>query len=488
MANLGRYLDRNPDMRAAGLSSIMNTNALRESFLVAHIEEEAENRIRPLCRQHRPQPCKRTPKIPTNMIEEIFSNQSKGLFSEFQDNIRENMFIKKPLVGQAREANSKPDYVTNMSRTFGQICDTSPEDSLYCLVLPPKPAEQVNREFADCHDMHIISHNHYFPAEQINRRYAKSFNRYDTFGVHLGIDPSGKSVKGCLKEGDEHLTIVKKPQKDLEDRTKGPLGKKFTWYPYKIPENITFGRTLPHDIDVRSLLENTSPSLYSEKLAGAISHLNMLRKFLQERDDLNINQLITAFGKKDKEGNHQLPLTELIQVMRRMSIPVNMEKVRTAISHFKLFVDEGCCSEKVKYEDWCELLTIVKTLPIVGSISPTPKVMYNKDTAYRQLCADLLKKIPEGPNYRHHHRSLIKQDIYDTRVKDVISPELSTLCGLCPSDFKVLRNKVEIERIFNGIITKKNFESVWQRLMDEHKDQNDMASVAQFRTKMKKID
>jgi len=250
---------------------------------------------------------------------------------------------------------------------------------------------------------------------------------------------------------------------------------------------MTFGRTLPRDTDVRSLLENTAPCVASEKLARAISHLNMLRKLLQERDDFNMNQVISALGNKDNEGNGQLPLTEVIHVMHRLNIPAIAEKIRIAASHFKLFVDEGCCSERVKYVGLCELLSILKPLPMIGSISPMPKVVYNQETAYRQLCADLVKKPSEGRNFNHPRKNLIQKDADETRVKDVLNPDLSTLCGLWPSDFKVLRSKDEVERIFKDILSKDDFQSIWLSLMDEQKDQNAMASVAQFRAEMKKI-
>jgi len=59
-------------------------------------------------------------------------------------------------------------------------------------------------------------------------RYSKPFNRFNTFGLPPTLDPSGIKMKHCLEEGEEHLKIVKKPQKDIDDRTKGPLGKKYS--------------------------------------------------------------------------------------------------------------------------------------------------------------------------------------------------------------------------------------------------------------------
>jgi len=151
MANSGRYVDRNPEMRAAGVASSLESYGTKDLLLVVHMEEEAENRIRALCRQSRPNPSKRTPKIPTNQIGDILSNSDKGLFAEFQNRFRESMFSKKPALGEVKATHSKPDSVTNLSRTFGRTCVPEPEDSLYCVVLPPKSAEQVNREFAQFH-------------------------------------------------------------------------------------------------------------------------------------------------------------------------------------------------------------------------------------------------------------------------------------------------------------------------------------------------
>ncbi|XP_017059433.1 uncharacterized protein LOC108100176 [Drosophila ficusphila] len=491
MANIGRFIDRNPELRAAGLTSLpdpANNYGTKECLPMNHIEEEAENRIRALCRRNIPKPYgKRTPKLPNNRIEEIFGKNGKGLFAEFQEKFRENMFFKKPALGEAKGANSKPDSVTNLSRTFGKASNA--EDSLYCLVMPPKSPNQVNREYAYFHNQHITSHNHYFPSEQINRRYSKHFNRQNTFGLPACAEHSGIRVKRCLEEGEEHLMIVKKPQKDLDDRTKAPLGKKYIWYPYQIPEDMTFGKVKPHDMDMQSLLENTSPSVLCQKLASAISHLNMIRKLLQERDDFNMNQLIQALAKRDKESTKMLPLPEIILVMRKMNIPADAEKIRTAVSHYKLIVDEGCSSERVKYEDLCQLLSILKSLPMVGALSPVPHIVYNQDTAYRELCADLKKKPAEGRVLRHPNQTPIQQDLLNTHVKDLMNPDLPTVRGVWPSDFKMLRSKDEMERIFKDIVSKDDFESIWRSLMKDQGDQGDqvdMASVAQFRAEMKK--
>ncbi|KAH8379665.1 hypothetical protein KR009_006429, partial [Drosophila setifemur] len=488
--NVGRFRDRNPDIRVAGIASFrdpFNIPNAKDCIPFLDTAEQAEYLIRAHCRRNKSKPYgKRTPQIPTNSVGDLLSfERSKGLRTELQEKYRENMCTKKSTLGEAMKTKSKPDSVTNLSRTFGKVIP-SPDYGLYQVIMPLKTPEQVNREYGDFHDKHIVSHNHYFPAEQINRKYSKHFNRFNTFGTPAQSDRSGIRVKNCMREGEEHLIIVKKPQKDLEDRTKGPLGKKYIWYPYNIPENMTFGLAKPRVLDMRSILENTWPSANTQKLSDAISHLHMLRDSLQRREDFHMNHVLTALKNQDKENTGHLPLNQILQIMRRMHVPTDSEKIRTACSHYQLIVDEGCCSEGVKYVDLCQLLTIIIPLPQVGSISPVPCAVYNQDTTYRRLCADLHKKPNEGRPLTQPHKSPFDLDMENTRMKDIINPDLATLCGVWPSDFNQLRDKEEMERIFASIVSKDEFEAIWQRILNEHNDQNEMASVVQFRAAMKK--
>ncbi|KAH8264999.1 hypothetical protein KR038_012066 [Drosophila bunnanda] len=486
MANLGHYTDRNPDLRAAGISTIRNPEdayGAKECCVSLDTGEEAEHQILAHCRRLKPKPYARTPKSPIgNMDDHFGQGPRKAPFAELQERARENSFVRRSALGQAMETYSKPENVTNWSHTFGKV--SPPEDTVYSVIMPPKTAEQVNREYAAYHDQHIISHNHYFPSEQINRRYSQHFNRFGTFGVPTYTDSTGIKVKNCLNESEEYLKIIKKPKKDLDDRTKAPLGKKFLWYPYKIPENMTFGKMSQRDFGVQSLMEYTSPSSRTDQMTAAISHINHLRNILQHRDDFNMNQLITALDKRDTEGTCQLPLAQIIQIMRKMNIPVNIEKIRIAASHFRLFVDENGCNERVRYGELCDLLSVLRPLPMIGSISPEPETIYNKVTTYRQLCADLAKKPVEGPVYKRPHITPIEEDMDNTHVKDVIMPDPPMLSGIWPSDLRKSRAKDEMERIFQGFVSKEDFARIWQSLMENQQDAKEMASIQQFRGEM----
>ncbi|KAH8301255.1 hypothetical protein KR018_009677 [Drosophila ironensis] len=488
MSNVGRFIDRSPNLRVAGVSTYKKPDdifGVKECIPYLDTNEQAEYLVRAHCRRNRPKPTgKRTPKIPVSSVGDLLSfEQSKSLLTQLQEKYRENLFNTKCGLGEPLHVRTKPDNVTNLSRTFGETFSVG--DSLYPLVMPRKSAEQVNREYGDFHQQRIVSHNHYFPAERINRRYTGGFNRFQTFGCRSIADRSGLKMKNCLKEGEEHLLIVKKPYKDMEDRTKGPLGKKFIWYPYVIPEGITFGMVKRCPVDMRNLLENTWPSEECEKLGLAICHLNYLRVTFQKRDDFNINQLLTIFRAKDKENTGKLPLATIVRVLHKMYIHAEADKIRTVCLHYHLIEDEGCCSEGIKYEDLSQLLSILVPLPIVGSISPIPESMYNKDTTYRRLCADRVKEPNKDRIILYHSKTLADMDNDLTHVPDLVSPKPSTLLGLGSSDYNLPRGKEEMERIFGGIVSKEAFETTWQCLTNKLKDQNGMVSVIQFRAAMK---
>jgi len=102
-----------------------------------------------------------------------------------------------------------------------------------------------------------------------------------------------------------------------------------------------------------------------------------------------------------------------------------------------------------------------------------------------------MKNAPEGivanqPSWSPHHR-----DDVNTHVRDIVEPELATRIGLRPSDMSCPRNKDQMQRIFEKVLSKDEFEGIWQCLNknQENKkpDQEEMASVAQFRAEILKI-
>ncbi|XP_030384315.1 uncharacterized protein LOC115631644 [Scaptodrosophila lebanonensis] len=487
MANTGHYIDRNPTLRAAGVSTNLDDFKTQDCLTISHIEEKAEHLIQAECRRKRrenaPLLMKLSPIMPNNNMEEIFSGSlTKSRFLAFKEKFTEDMYLKKSKVGRVKPAFSKPNDVNNVNYTFGH--PPGPSEPLYTTILPQKSAEQVNREYGEFHEQHLISHNHYWPAEQINRKYTKPFNRMGTFGKLGCTGDNGLKTKRCMQQCD-HWIIVSKPQMDYIDRSHSRMGKKLKSYPYDIPPGITHGTaSVPSVCDCKMLIENIDPCVNNKKLIDALGHLNKWRHKLQECPDFEMFDLISVLERDDKDRTGYLPLKRIFNIMRKMHLRIDDEKMRIAMSNFKLILDEGCATERINYREFCRLLSLQEPLPTLGNIYTIPINFYNKDTTYRLLCSDLKRKPNESPRKLKPVKDE-KHDDDHTRAKHLIAPNIATLLGLGLSDFEKLREREQLERIFKEIVDKDGFETIWEDLKRQHYDQNELFSVQQFRETMK---
>ncbi|XP_017090043.2 EF-hand domain-containing family member B [Drosophila bipectinata] len=483
MANVGHFTDRNKDIRAAGLSSSgLIGNGAKDCLIFNHSEELAEHLVRADCAQKHPRPeGPRTPIKPDSSLKDLLTSElRKSRFVSFKEKFYEELYFKKPIVGEVKPAYTKPDSVTNLSQTFGRPSNST--DSLYSLIMPVKSAEEVNREYGEFHDKHIVSHNHYFPAEQIRRNYKKPFDPSDIFGdCHQALD-TGLNVKHCLVEGENHLKVIGKAQVDFMNRTEAPLGKKFKSYPSEVPDMV-FGRPNQSNGSVKMLIDNVVPCESANFLMAAIRYLKTLRQGLRKRSDFHMRILYTALERQDLDQTGQLPLDRILETLQKFNVRVDARKFRILISHFRMFVDEGCATERLSYEDFCRLLSIQDPLPQGACLSTLANGNSLKDTTYRLLCADRHKT----PNpVRVNVTTPEKLEAGNTHVKDLIAPEVGTLRGLGPMDFECLRSKSQIQQIFRSLISEETFQVVWQQLMAKEQDQekDQVASVNQFRDQM----
>ncbi|SPP76490.1 uncharacterized protein LOC117579187 [Drosophila guanche] len=488
MANIGRFVDRNADIRAAGLTiSYGDLVSAQDCLSFAHPAELGEQLMRQECRRRVLRPAgPRTPIIPSNNVDNIFSSgEEKSRFLSFKQMLYEDIYSRRSKLGSTRPAHSKPESVTNDSQTFG--CSSTSSESLYPIILPPKSAEQVNKEYNEAHDKRIISHNHYFPSEKINRNYTHPFDRRHTFGQYLGGDANGSLMKRCLKLKDGPELILSKRHQDFIERQNGTLGKKIK-YLYEVPTDIIHGVTYPFECDTRMLFENTSPCVNTDKLRDALKYLITWRRALHyKRTDFHMHDLTLLLEMSDKEHTGQLPLSKIIDVLHRLQVKVDAHKMRTALAHFpSLIIDEGCATERVDYENFCRLIGQQVPLPMTDSSSSFPAKLYSMDTTYRMLCADRHKKPDAGRVEKKSVLTPQEQDLENKRVKDLLAPELGTISGLVASDFSCARPKKQMEQIFQKIIAKEDFETAWQSLMAEHKSPEGMASVNQFQIELKR--
>ncbi|KAH8364330.1 hypothetical protein KR084_006065 [Drosophila pseudotakahashii] len=482
MANRGLFVDRNTNIPAAGLTTIGldGQEDVKHCLSISNPEELAESLVKTKCGQIK-QNFYSIPAgsvIPSNSLRDLLTSElKKSRFMSFKEKFYEEMYFKKPHLGQVRKTFSKPDSVSNHSQTFGSPSSAAPSEPLYAIVMPNKSAEQVNKEYEAFHDKYIISHNHYFPSEQVNRKYTQPFDRNCPCGDLQSLGDFGLKVKRCLEEGENNLKVIGKAQVDFMNRTEAPLGTKFKKYSYAVPD-IIFG-TPPHSNgDVKMLLNNIEPCDKNNRLLDAIAYLNKKRHNLRKPLDFHMHSLRSLLESSDSNKSGHLSLARIREILAKFHIHLDFQKIRIALSHFQMIIDEGCAMERVNYVDFFRLLSIHEPMPKTGSMSNVSDISC-MDTTYRLLCDDRHKKCNED-------RIIINRKLEEdkTCVKDLVTPDLSILRGLKPSDFFRLRPKVEIDRIFRRLVPMDKFEGIWQRLMVQFKDQNEMASVFQFRTEM----
>ncbi|KAH8379657.1 hypothetical protein KR009_006426 [Drosophila setifemur] len=484
MANIGHFTDRNKDIRAAGVTSsgIVGDDIVRakDCLNISSSEEMAEYLVRAKCLRNVPSSSGTYPRIPSDSVGELITTElRKSRFISFKDKFYEDLYTKKSNVGEIRPANSKPDSVTNLSQTFGTASVSM--GSLYSIVMPEKSVDDVNREYSKAHEKYIISHNHYLPSEQVNRKYTKPFDRLNIFGEYKQAVDSGLNVKRCLVQGDNHLMVIGKAQEDFRDRTLAPLGKKFSKYPCSVPD-IVYGAPRRSNGGVKMMLENGAPRETSNHLMDAIFYLKQLRLSLKKRNDFQILSLLLVMKRMDNDQTGHLRLEQILKILGNFHGKLDTKKIRLALSHFRMIIDENCITERVKYEDFCKLLSIHEPLPNVATTATLLDNDHCKDTTYRLLCADLQKK----PHCDRVGRAISDQEFDEdnTRMKDLLSPDLSTLHGVGPSDFNRLRSKSDIQQIFKSLVSEEQFEEMWQRLMAKYNNQDQFASVNQFREEM----
>lgn len=173
MANKGKYVDRNPTIRSAGV--ILEPNDTVGNTLKIYSPEEIAANIMLLKCKKQTQELQEnsslgySPFLPNETLKDLLSPElKKSRFVAFREKFAEDMFFKKPVLGKVLQVHSKPEDYTNESFVYGNRKPKS--EKAYELVLPKKTAEQVNREYMNWHDKYVVSHRHYLPSERIKRK------------------------------------------------------------------------------------------------------------------------------------------------------------------------------------------------------------------------------------------------------------------------------------------------------------------------------
>lgn len=168
MANAGKYFDRTPCVKAAGVVYKFDGGA-GDALKIYNCDDAAEGILKTICKEERMSRLVRNPFLPHENIKDLLETElKKSRFVAFREKFSEDMFFKKPALGMVYPLHCKPDDVTNENTTFGNKTESS--DTLYKLVLPPIPPDEVNRKYMQWHEKYVLSHKHYLPSERVNRQ------------------------------------------------------------------------------------------------------------------------------------------------------------------------------------------------------------------------------------------------------------------------------------------------------------------------------
>lgn len=169
MANRGKFVDKNPEINAAGVV-IEPSDAIGDSLKIYSNEEAAKYIIDKKCKIAKEKVIAKLPlHLPEGSVHELLTPEmKKSRFVAFREKFSEDMFFPKPELGKALQSNSIPSNLSNESKCYGKL--STKEEALYSIVLPKKSQEEVNREYIKWHDKYLISHKHYLPSEMVKRK------------------------------------------------------------------------------------------------------------------------------------------------------------------------------------------------------------------------------------------------------------------------------------------------------------------------------
>ncbi|XP_075152357.1 uncharacterized protein LOC142226315 [Haematobia irritans] len=374
-----------------------------------------------------------SPYLPEENAKDIISPKIlKSRFVEFSEQFLEDIFFKKPKLGQVLPLKAKPDTLTNENFTYGLKYPKS--ESAYELMFPHKTAKEVNHEYTNGHEKYIISHNHYFPSEKIKRYYNDQFNPNATFGQLNRVDTSGRTVRECLQQSDQLCSLGKTQ----------PL----KYHPNK--------GNIPQKKPVTNITNPLKAQEYS--LSESVGHIHKLRRKLFSRSDIDISDLKSLLQKLDKSSTGFIIMDNVFEVLRSLSIKTNQQMMRNALIHFAILRDTGESNERVNINSFCQILNIRHPMPR-SPMEVSPKY-HIEDTTYRLFCSDRDHK-PVSNYHCLDANEKVSSDHDVIHVVDCISPSIPTQYALHPHDFELLRSKDEMQKIFNRLLGAK-FDEIWK--------------------------
>lgn len=484
--NLGKFIERDPRVCAAGLPSAQPDDDVAGSLKHYLLKDEADSLISDVITptpQPRPLPPLRHP-IPLDMrhsggfgaVAQLINPPDKTKFQCLVEDLKDTPYSSywKKSLGQIKDPVPMLPEGFDMGTTFGK--KTADNGRLYDIVMPKNPLPDMTPE-------------HKRPGFQKTRNFC-DFNPDLTYGYRSGINTQGIYAKCCLTDdrvvlGTAGRSIINFIQADFQNVNQPRIGTILA--PNNnlkdVPDGYAFGILKPYV----SVLESLS---YSELNPGlpffrkCLGHLNSLRKILSTRF------LPTFFGQFylnlkyfDTEKTGWLPKNIVYDYCGTKLIRFDPALIEPLLAMWNAF--DG---SRIEYKTFVLVLNYRQPSPQIPKIPDFKPETLDFRTTYTEMVkpgqkADerLMAGVPSGRYFDMDFpvtpEGCCKADRtclpHESDMKSCLNPSVLTLIHVNHRDLYQKRERDVVRRVFEAAgeeFTDERFNAIWEEAKKYHSE------------------
>uniref|UniRef100_A0A1B6MVC0 EFHB C-terminal EF-hand domain-containing protein n=1 Tax=Graphocephala atropunctata TaxID=36148 RepID=A0A1B6MVC0_9HEMI len=470
MAYSGKFVDRSPSLRAAGLLSVKENEKIEDCF----VHEVHSDEATPFFCKTRPSDYKLPP--PRIDIYKGFHSDMRDclqpevdhsfcdiLDNEFRETVYDS-YWKKPMGRVSDQDPMLPAGMEYDKECFGK--PTLREGTAAEVVNPPKSYLDVIEQSKVGHELYKRTHNDYDPGEQIQRNFVEPFQQNLVWGKATPCDPQGGCMKKVMKtEGDEDV-LVSKILSDHKKRKQPLVGKVHT--PNNnidcVPEGHAFGRLNKRGVyGVGELLKDCDPSIDKLDLLDELSNVNALRNQIAKKESAFPHRdLVEAFHRIDCDHTGRLPLDTAYEVLADFQIHPDKVLLENLLKRLRIISSNGM----VDFEKMADIFNVNTVFPDISKLQDVPSEVLNFETTNQRA-------------HKYHHsdgfdaKQVLTAGVPSTShisIESLVSPSLFTAYGLKPEDFFTPRSPGFLRTLFERFgcrFDHSRFEQIWNKAMDK---------------------
>ncbi|XP_049781242.1 EF-hand domain-containing family member B [Schistocerca cancellata] len=480
MAYIGKFTDRSPSIRAAGISVPLDDIkecfkfvSLGEQLKAVGVKEEHEKRTYPMPKSD----GKRYAGLYTD-VRAMIQPPLKSAFQELKEELEEIAHAKGHSAPTSHYLLPSRDIY---EKTYG--ISTKSDVTAGETINPPKSPGQVMFENSLGHELYVKTHMSYAPGEQVNRNYTSPNFKHDKkFGMPTPWDETGIWVAKVIKWiNNEEMCVVTRRQAEYVAQTQPQLGK--VLQPNHVletcvPRGHIFGKTEDRILTLGDVMRQTEPSLEKQEQMDYFGYINKIRFVLKHRDpEFPFQDFYEKLKNCDTQFKNVIPLEELYHACNQYRVPVNQRLLEGLLALTSILSEK----KHVYYRKFFELINTNFALPEVPKICDIPLEQQLYETTYASAAADL-KRIHTAGQEPEKCETDLGDQCSGSTVRSLISPSIYILHGLNCGDMLKPRCKQEIYEMFQKTGTaldEEKFDVLWTEACKI--DKNEKVCVETFK-------